>query len=487
MTTLDVGWVTCAAFPKCAGSARQPYGRCLAHLDGGELDEVIRGLSPGSAIDLRGTTVGGQLLERILAAAHGRLGRARFDRAIFPEEVRFGGVVFDGDVSFDHARFHRLASFLDARFAGNVSFREVRFSRELSLHGVSVLGHAAFDRVSAGRDALFGAARFGRTVSFESAEFHGFATFDGARFTGDATFRGCRFGRAASFRRAEFGGLAGFDVARFWAGCSLTPAAVGRRLSLTGAWAGSGLDVAARDCAVDLRRLRVTGRLTVRLDGADADLEDAALRGPATVSGRGAARVTSLRGVDSEELELTCVDLSVCGFTGIRHPERLRLTGCAFATTPRGVRFALRWPPLRWWTRRRTLADEHTWRGWSGPGADEHAWRGRPGPDADPPAPHRLAVLYSRLRTGVDDKATAADFAFGAMEMRRATSRSSGRWLLSLHWILCGYGLRMGRVLGWSALVVALTAASLLMSSASHAARRPAAPREPAPSIHLSP
>ncbi|MET8336219.1 pentapeptide repeat-containing protein [Streptosporangium canum] len=475
MRTLDVGWMTCAASPECAGSAQRPYGRCLAHLDHSELDEVVHGLSPGSAIDLRGTTVGRHLLTRILSATHGRLGRARFDRAVFPEEARFGGVVFDGDVSFDHARFHRLASFLDARFAGNVSFREVRFFRELSMHGVSVIGHAAFDRISAGRDALFGAARFGRTASFESAEFHGFATFDGTRFTGDATFRGCRFGRAVSFRKAGFGGLAGFEATRFWAGCSLAPIAVGRRLSLAGAWAGNGLDVTARDCAVDLRRLRVAGRLAVRLDGAEADLEDATLRGPATVSGRGAARVTSLRGVDSEALELNGVDLSVCGFTGIRHPERLRLAGCAFATTPRGVRFALRWPPMRWWTRRRTLADEHDWRGWSGS-------------ETDPPAPHRLAVLYSRLGTGVDDKATAADFAFGAMEMRRATSRSSGRWLLSLYWILCGYGLRMGRALGWSVLVAAITAGSLLVSSASHAARRPAVPRLPSPpSAHLSP
>ncbi|MFF5206024.1 pentapeptide repeat-containing protein [Streptosporangium sp. NPDC000396] len=472
MRTLDVGWVTCAASPECAGSARQPYGRCLAHLDHGELDEVVRDLSPGSAIDLRGTTVGMHLLERILAATRSHLGRARFDRAVFPEEARFGGVVFGGDVSFDHARFHRLASFFDARFAGNASFREVRFAKELSMHGVTVTGHAAFDRVSIGRDALFGTARFERTVSFESAELHGFATFDGTRFTGDATFRGCRFGRAVSFRKAEFGGLAGFEVARFWAGGYLTPATVGRRLTLLGAWAGNGLDLSVSGCPVDLRRLWVTGRLAVRLDDADADLEGATLLGPAVVSGRGTARVTSLRGVDAEALELTCVDLSDCRFSGIRHPERLRLTGCAFATTPRGVRFALRWPPLRWWTRRRTLADEHIWRGWSRS-------------EAEPPTPHRLAVLYSRLRSGVDDKAVAADFAFGAMEMRRITSRSSGRWLLSLYWILSGYGLRMSRAMGWFVLVAAITAGSFLASSVSHAARRPIGPRAPAPGIHL--
>ncbi|MEU0519514.1 pentapeptide repeat-containing protein [Streptosporangium sp. NPDC006007] len=477
MRSLDVGWVTCAASPECAGSARLPYGRCLAHLDHHELDEVIRGLSPGAAVDLRGTTVGRDLLERVLTATHRRLGRARFDLAAFPEEARFGDVVFTGDVSFDQAGFRRLASFVGARFAGNVSFREVRFARELSLHGITVAGHAAFDRMSVGRDALFSAARFGRTASFEGADLHDFATFDGTRFDGDATFRGCRFGRAVSLRKVEFGRLAGFEAARFWAGGCLAPTAVGRRLSLTGAWAGNGLDLIARDCPVDLRRMRVTGRLAVRLDGADADLEGATLRGPATVDGRGTSRVSSLREVEAEALELRNVDLRTCRFTGIRTPERLRLTRCAFATTPRGVRFALRWPPLRWWTRRRTLADEHAWRGWSRS-------------EAEPPTAHRLAVLYSRLRTGVDDKDTAADFAFGAMEMRRVTSRSSGRWLLSLHWILSGYGLRMGRAVGWFTLVAAIAAIAaggLLMGSASHAARRPAPPRASSPPTQFLP
>ncbi|MFC7639869.1 pentapeptide repeat-containing protein [Streptosporangium lutulentum] len=341
-----MGWITCAVSPQCTGSARQPYGRCMAHLDPGELDDVIHGLSSGSAVDLRATTVSGRLLERILAATHGYLGRARFDWALFPESVRFGDVVFGGDVSFDHARFQRLASFCDARFASNVSFGEVRFAEELSLHGVTVAGHAAFDRVSIGSDALFGEAVFGRTASFENADFQGFVAFDDTRFAGDATFRGCRFRRTVSFRKARFGGLAGFEAARFAAGGYLTPASVGRHLTLAGAWAGRDLDLAADGCSVDLRRLRVAGRLTVRLNDADADLEGATLRGPATLSGKGTARVTSLHGVDSEELELTGLDLSACLFTGILHPERLRLRDCSLALPQRGGR------ALRWWRRR---------------------------------------------------------------------------------------------------------------------------------------
>ncbi|GGQ09707.1 pentapeptide repeat-containing protein [Streptosporangium pseudovulgare] len=477
MRSLDLGWTTCAALPGCAGSARRPYGRCLAHLDDAELAEVLGGLSPGSPVDLRGTRVEPHLLERVLDATRGRPGRARFDRAVLTGDARFGGVVFGGDATFDHARFHCLASFVDARFTGNVSFRGAGFARELSLHGVSVAGHAAFDRVSAGRDALFGAAAFGRTVSFEGAELHGFTSFDGARFAGDAVFRGCRFGRAVSFRRAEFGGLAGFEGARFREGGSLTPASAGRGLSLAGAWAGGGLDVAAAGCRVDLRRLRAAGRLAVRLDDAEADLTGATLLGPARIEGRvrsggnpgrdgdgergttvrrtvtedggrgttvrrtltedGAARVTpprgpdrtrpprtpptsrvtSLRGLDAEALELVRVDLGAGGLTGVRRPERLRLTGCAPAA-PRGVRLA-----ARRWPRRRALASGLT---------------------------------------------------LGALEMRRVTVAAPARWLLGPHWAPGGNGPRMNRIMGWLALVTAVTAASLLAGSASHAAHRPA-------------
>ncbi|MBG0816146.1 pentapeptide repeat-containing protein [Planomonospora sp. ID82291] len=444
--------------------ARRPRGRCLAHLDPGELDEVVRALRPGSAVDLRGTVVGGPLLERILTATGRRPGRARFDRAVFDAPAVFNDVVFLGDATFDRSVFHHLASFLGARFAGNASFREARFVRELSLHRAAVGGHAAFDRMTVGSDALLSSAGFRGTASFESADLQGFTTFDDTRFGGDAAFRGCRFGRAVSFRRTDFTGRAGFEAVRFAAAAYLTPAATRRRLALTDARAGARLVLSAEGCAVDLRRISVAGPLTVRLRNAHASVEGASLRGPATLTGRGSSRVTSLSGVDAASLHLDGVDLSACRLADVRRPEGLRLTGCTFARTPHGVQFAWRWPPLRWWAPRRALADEHAWRGWAHAG------------DGPPPTPHRLAVLYSRLRTAVDDRATAADFHFAALEMRRITSGPARRWLLGLAWALTGYGLRMGRAVVWSAVVTALVAAGLLASSASHAAHRAPVP-----------
>ncbi|WP_153054186.1 pentapeptide repeat-containing protein [Planomonospora sphaerica] len=463
MRTLDMGWTTCA-LPDCAGVARGARGHCLAHLDPGELDEVIGALRPGSAVDLRGTAIGDALLERILAATGHRPGRARFERAVFSGPAVFNGVVFLADATFDRSVFHHLASFLGARFERNASFRETRFAQEFSLHRAAVSGHAAFDRMTVGSDALFSSARFGRTASFESADLRGFTTFDDAGFGGDAAFRGCRFGRAVSFRRTGFTGRAGFEAVRFAAAAYLTPAATRRRLTLADARAGARLVLSAEGCSVDLRRLSVTGPLTVRLKDAQTAMEGASLRGPATLTGRGSSRVTSLSGVDAALLHLDRVDLSTCRLADVRRPEGLRLTGCAFARTPHGVRFAWRWPPLRWWSPRQTLADEHVWRGWAQAG------------DVPPPSPHSLAVLYSRLRTAVDDQSTAADFHFAAMEMRRITSGPARRWLLGLAWALGGYGLRMGRALVWSVVVTALVAAGLLASSASHAAHRAPVP-----------
>jgi hypothetical protein len=118
---------------------------------------------------------------------------------------------------------------------------------------------------------------------------------------------------------------------------------------------------------------------------------------------------------------------------------------------------------LRWFSRRRALADEHTMRGWGD--------LGDPGT-----TPDRLATLYAGLRPS--DRDTSADFAFAAMEMRR---QAGHRWWLSVSWLLCGYGMRMGRAAGWFALLAAITAAAVLWTSTSHAERQ----AEPAsPAVH---
>ncbi|MFC5832241.1 pentapeptide repeat-containing protein [Nonomuraea insulae] len=448
-------WVTCAYSAACTGIASRPSGFCLAHLTPEQLGAALGTLSPGRLLDLRGITVTSDLLTMALDATGRRPGRTRLDRVRFIGDVRLPGVTFAGDVSLDGARFDRLASFFGARFEGNVSLAGVRFTRELSFHGVTVRGHVSLDRAVMSRDALFSQAVFGHGLSCERARFDGYATFDGARLGDGAGFRGARFGRTLSFRKVS--GHAGFEAAHFAADAYLS--ATGR-LSAARARADGLLDVSVARCGVDLRGVEVTGPTTVRLTDSQADLEGAVLRGPATVTGRGRSMLTSLRQVEAPSLELFGLDLSACRFAGLAHPSGVRVKDCTFALTPRGVRVSLRWPMLRWFSRRRALADEHTARGLADPD------------DADT-SPDGLAALYAGLRP--TDRATSADFAFAAMEMRRQAGHG---WWLSVSWLLCGYGMRMGRAALWFALVAALTAAATFWSTASHAVDHadPAAP-----------
>ncbi|GAA0386990.1 hypothetical protein GCM10009530_42540 [Microbispora corallina] len=475
IAVLDVGWRTCDASAACVGVALEPYGRCLAHLERAETEAAMRGLAPGRGLDLRGTVVHEDLLARILDRVERRPGRARFDRAVFPGEARFAGVVFAGDATFDRARFDRLASFFGARFTRHVSFREARFAQEFSMHDARVRGHGAFDHVHAGSDALFGDARFGADASFLAAEFGGFAVFDGARFDGDAAFRGARFRRAVSFRGAACGGAAGFEGARFHGPAYLGPLRVGRRLALRDVRADGPLHVDAAGGRVDLRAAAVAGRLTARLSDADLDLAGAALGGAATITGQGGRlRVISLDGLDAAALTLSGADLRACGLGGVRRPEGLRLPDCRFAATPPGVRLTLGWPPVRWWARRRVLADERAWRGWSP----------QDGPPLDPAG---LAALYDRLRPAVDARASA-DFAFGAMEMRRlGAPRGPARLLLSAYWLTCGYGLRAGRTAGWLTLAAAVAAGTLYGVAGARPPKPHLGPRSPASAAHPSP
>ncbi|MBN6055163.1 pentapeptide repeat-containing protein, partial [Nonomuraea sp. RK-328] len=468
-------WVTCAHSAACTGIARRPYNLCLAHLPPDQLADTIGEMAPGRLLDLRGTVVGGDLLSRLIEATGARPGRARLDRVRFTGDVRLSGVTFAGDVSLDGAVFERLASFFGARFEGNLSLADARFARELSMHGVTVRGHVSLDRAVMARDALFSQASFGRGLSCERARFDGYATFDGARLGDGATFRGARFGRTLSFRKVVGG--AGFDAAHFAANAYLS--ATGR-LSAARARSDASLDVSVTGCGVDLRRVDVAGTTTLRLTGSHADLEGAVLRGPATVTGRGGAALTSLRHVDARSLALYGLDLSACRFAGLAHPAGVRLKDCRFALTGRGVRVSMRRPMLRWFSRRSVLADERALRGGSrldesGPGAS--AVPGEPREAADLRAGW-LATLYAELGRRADDRGLSHDFAFAATEMRRLAGH---RWWGAASWPLVTAGARVARAAGWIVLLAVIAAGAMLLSTAQHAVH--GAPHQP-PAVH---
>lgn len=415
-------------------------------------------LFPGVDLDFRGTDISDYLLKRILerlrdpANLRVRIGTARctgasfgsgtgFEDAIFLDDAQFAGATFDHGVSFANARFERGADFAGAKF---------------------------------GTEALPGTTR----VSFDGVDFRHGARFSGTTFDGLATFREATFGRTLSFKGAQFdtarfilknsGGVASFQRASVSAELTLDLCGHARMLRLDGVRAAGQVDVRAEAATIRCENAAFEGRVRFLLAGGpELCLADTVFSQPSAVqswrppasasapaSGYGQpVRVRSVRGVDAEHLTLADADLSRCLIYGLRRPDQLRLAGhCQFAPTPRG--WHLRWRFLPWrWTSREALYEEQLWRRTSVTAA--LGWRtgtdtaDDSGAELDAPEPAGLAVLYRQLRQAVEDARNepgAADLYYGEMEMRRlSTQRWDERWLLTMYWLVSGYGLRASR------------------------------------------
>ncbi|WP_413098521.1 pentapeptide repeat-containing protein [Streptomyces sp. Inha503] len=435
-------------------------------------------------------------------------GTAGFGGARFTDDVWFGGARFAGSAGFGGARFSSTARFGGAEFSDEARFDGARFSGTAWFDGARFAGDARFHRTRFADDARFGGARFSGIVGFDLAQFRGgalfsqaqftdVARFDAALFSGTARFEGTRFADDAWFHLAQFSGDALFPQARFTAMSWLGPVVCAKTVDLSGALfeAPVTLEIAARE--VRCERTRWESTATLRLRYATVDLSHAVLFFPVAVNAHpvpfthsstradesllaGAqhgVRVASVHGVDATYLVLTDTDLSDCLFSGSFHLDQLRLEGrCNFAATPTGLHFRRSiWP--YWWTRRRTLAEEHHWRAQtagqspssSGQAPSPRHWRTGPH-HPDPgrtPDPEHLAALYRQLRKAFEDSKDepgAADFYYGEMEMRRhdrVGTPPGERGLLWGYWLTSGYGLRASRALVW--LAVAMTATIALM------------------------
>ncbi|MGR3939470.1 pentapeptide repeat-containing protein [Streptomyces sp. BRA346] len=402
-------------------------------------------------------------------------GSAGFGGARFSGTARFGGADFGDDVRFDGAHFAGPAWFDGTQFADDTRFHQTQFAEVARFGGTQFSGTAGFDL-----------ARFSGDVLFHQARFADVARFDGTRFCGTARFEGTQFAGDVWFHLARFSGDALFPQARFAAMPWFGPVVCAATVDLSGALFEVPVTLEIAAAEVRCERTRWESTATLRLRYAATDLSHAVLFFPVAVSAhpvpftRGTTtvdedllvgaehgvRVVSVRGVDAAFLVLTDTDLSDCLFSGAFHLDQLRLEGrSTFAPAPPGLHLRRSfWP--HWWTRRRTLAEEHHWRAQT---ADRRPTPGhwRPGPHhPDPeltPGPENIAALYRQLRKAFEDgrnEPGAADFYYGEMEMRRhdrAGTPPGERSLLWVYWLASGYGLRASRALAWLTLAVTVT------------------------------
>lgn len=244
-----VDWAQCgdgatAADPAgCIGIRLPGRHGCLAHVSASEQSEYIRDLSPGSAVDLRGTTFANRLLARVLGklrdplTGHVRMGAAVFDRARFTDEWSTVGAEFEGRVSFDRAVFDTPASFETSRFRGTASFGRTVFRHGCAFDGSTFDRGVCFSRVDFGGTAGFTDTLFARdldmawaelwqrtlmsrmrvrgTANFASTVFHGRSTWSRTAFLGPASFASTVWGDAMLFDGARFEDRASFDDATF--------------------------------------------------------------------------------------------------------------------------------------------------------------------------------------------------------------------------------------------------------------------------------
>lgn len=427
----------------------------------------------------------------------------RFDTARFMAYVSFRGSSFLSRVDFHGSAFARNASFEEARFADAVGFRGVSFYERVTFRSTAFVGQATFfaaafsagvlfDEVSFAAGVSFDQAAFSDNVSFRNATFSKETRFIAATFVSDvwfkeavflerARFNGAIFSEGAWFDGATFSGDAEFGAVKFSKTSVMGPLACAGKIDLSGAVFGAPVLIDVATLFLNCRRARWTFTATLILRYATVDLSDAVLEQPLSVVSRhgpsltatGAVdetiltghdpgvRLVSLRGVDASHVVLTDIDLSKCRFAGAFHLDELRLEGhSAFALSPSGVHWH-RGRPVSW-TTRKVLAEEHFWRASRG----ESGWE----PDADPSepsiGPEELAPLYRQFRRSLirsGNEASAADFYYGEMEMRRHDRLRPlrERWPVAAYWALSGYGLLVSRALGW--LIATFFSAVLVM------------------------
>ncbi|MFI7407993.1 pentapeptide repeat-containing protein [Streptomyces sp. NPDC049627] len=492
---------------ECSAVVVPGHAHCLRHLGGPERRDALAALVPGADVDFRGVHFTPQLWGAVTEAMDARFGRARFDAARFPADVRcsgtrfegpayFEGACFEGAAHFTGAEFADYAGFDAAAFAGAAYFREARFHGEVRFVLARFAAEVFFEGVSCASAARFSQAWFDGVTAFTSASFSGTVYFTEAWFRSraetSADFSEACFSRPAEFRGVRFRGRAAFAEAVFeseWRG----PVVCADELWMRGAVFRMPLRIGIAARRLDMNRVRCDSPAAFHLRYAAVSLRDAALAEPVTLSyeampfmagrhpleqempreeGSVAVRLLRLSGVNAAHLVLTDVDLSQCEFSGSYNLDRISLAGrCEYGAPPRGVRRGRAWLPV-WWSRRRVVVEEQYWRALPGRDrteADTAGWLtglGHPDP-AQSPTADDVAIVYRQLRKALEDTKNqpgAADFYYGEMEMRRHNKDTppGERALLHAYWLLSGYGLRASRAL-WALLCAMGVTVLLLM------------------------
>jgi hypothetical protein len=421
------------------------------------------------------------------------LGYAGFENTQFMW-TNFDGTQFSGNVNFSRAQFSRSTHFSEARFSAHANFHDARFSGYTSFDRVQFSDFAGFQNTQFSDEASFfnaqwshmsfHKARLSGDARFDGAQFSGYANFEQARFSSDAHFGASQFSSAVGLSGAQFSRDLSFDKCVFRHRVTVGPLVVSGTLSFDDADFEQDVQLDASACSLSCHRTRFAGRADLNVRWAEIALDDATFVQPSRLAGVIAfsqiddrpaqlcrvdrrldanqrPRLMSVRQANVEYLALGNIDLRACRFAGAHGLDQLRIEAdCNFAQPPHPWRYA----------QRRTLAEEQHWRhcsashgksDWHPPVCQSAYWLAPEAQVLDPP---RIASLYRALRKSLEDRKDepgAADFYYGEMEMRRRGAGMATRVILTLYWLVSGYGLRASRALLALVLTIVLAAVAL--------------------------
>jgi uncharacterized protein YjbI with pentapeptide repeats len=314
------------------------------------------------------------------------------------------GAKFIKDAKFNFATFTRYANFSGSTFGTDVNFQDATFNEGADFSGASFTEHFNFWGAKFMDDANFSGVRFTKAALFLRASFRGDAKFHGATFTEDADFSVATFTKQADFVVAVFSKKANFSVTAFSADANFQSTTFS--------------EIADFSHASFLGRTffgHKGGTMSPIFSGAQIDFRWIIVD---------PLDALTFRDADLQKTWFQGTDLRKAELVGVTWPKK-------------GGRF-------RVYDEDAPLSEGET-----------RDWR-------------HIEHLYRQLKQNYEERKDyerAGDFHYGEKEMRRKNkeTHSGLRFLLTVYWLISGYGERWIRPLLWTSVVLVASALSYLL------------------------
>jgi hypothetical protein len=452
----------------CLGEAAAPGHPCIRHLDSISRTAYLAQITDPQRLSLRGVEVSQSLWDEIHQSPVFVQGAPR-------APIDFAGAEITAEIRLEAVEFKYWLNFFGASIYAVIEMRKCTFRQGLDARYVRLKAPINFWKSTFDSEVNISYSESDQNVGLEGVSFNGNLIGDGAAATihltaaivsGNASFKyskswlllnGATLNGLFDLSDADLIALHGEQLA-LTSASRFGPCRI-RNLFLARASLGARIYMDVTADSVDLSNAILKEGGSIVLDGAKVNLRQVSSGGPLRVSGKlpGTAMpaVIGLLNADAGKMSFARVDMSRCSLYGAHGVGAMDLESTvSFARCP-------------WWaSRRHYLADEWAWRAGNPSKWRPFRWKlvgVRIGTEQEKPKrgeesaiwlptlrASQIAGTYRDLRRSLEGKSDmpgASDFYYGEMEMRRRDNDSSfwDRVLVTLYWLLSGYGLRTTR------------------------------------------